>query len=359
MNIHLFTEHDLDSPGRYLDSGAIRHGAFPYGADRLSQLGNSLSWSRISGPSRLTERAWTALEHRTRAYPRRGLTRLRAIQRSDVMLALLEPNASFPAWARRHHIPPFHSTPLALWSCWAAEELLTGTEQRRRQLLALLQECDVVYFLSRNQQDIFAGYGVPEEKLQCIDFGINPDLFPRQQEQRTIDVVSVGLDRGRDYDTLIEAARGVSWDVVIKTSEGFRPSTSHLPPNVQLGGPVSFDEYRCLLQKAKIVVVPSKKMAYPSGQSVALQAASTGAPVVTARTSALQHYFTDGIDSRLYEPGDHLDLRRCINGLYDNAELRTSIGERAAQLVRESFTEELMWTQVHEDLSQRVTPEVG
>ena len=281
----------------------------PFGAEALEGMGHDLIVPRGTP---LPARSRDVVHHRWGV--RIDQLGWREARRADLVLAYLEPNIAYPGTLRRIPWSPLRRTPLIGIFCWAAEELLTADEQRRRRLRRMLAACDVVAFFSRNQEEIFVEHGVPRDRLVVLPFGIDTSQFSGTtgDDARDIDLLSVGWDRGRDYKTLARAVDGIGVrTTVVAPPERF---AGRLPPEMDLVGTVSHPEYRALLRRARVVVVPTRDLAYPTGQTVAMEAAAAGCAVVVSRTEAMGDYFTDGTTAEMPEVGDVVDLRERISG---------------------------------------------
>lgn len=103
------------------------------------------------------------------------------------------------------------------------------------------------------------------------------------------DIVAIGVDRGRDFQTLIEAVRDTDLRLHLHT----RPDISRRmsPPNVVNHGTVSIERYREILRHAAIVAVPPHPMAYPTGQTVAMETAAAGCCIMLTDSSQIREYF--------------------------------------------------------------------
>ena len=265
----------------------------PFGAEALDRLGYDMV---VPGSTPLPRKVRDVAHHRWGV--RVDQLGLREARRADLVLAYLEPNIAYPGALRRIPWSPLHRTPLVGMFCWAAEELLTADEQRRRRVKRMLAACDVVAFFSRNQEDIFVEHGVARERLVALPFGIDTSQFSRAtgDDDRDLDLLSVGWDRGRDYETLARAVEGTGVrTTVVAPPHRFAPDP---PSEMDFVGTVSHPEYRSLLRRARVVVVPTHDLAYPTGQTVAMEAAAAGCAVVVSRTAAMGDYFTDGATAR-------------------------------------------------------------
>ena len=157
-------------------------------------------------------------------------------------------------------------------------------------------------------------------------------------------MVAIGSDRGRDYPTLLEAVRGTELAVDLYCREG-NLEGAEPPAGVRFLGTVPFDGYKELLRRVSVVLIPTKVMAYPTGQTVALEAAATGATVVVTDTPAMREYFSEET-AMLVAPGDVQGWRDALRRLRDDQQLCRNLGMRASQHVRSRYTYLAMWQQV-------------
>jgi glycosyltransferase involved in cell wall biosynthesis len=326
-----------------------RPGLRPYGMERLEELGYSLRSVPMNPGGRLA----TALEHRTGRRFARAVAAHGVARRSDLVLAVLEQWAWAPGMLRRVPGSGYGRTKLVGVACWAAEELSSGDEQRRRQASALLGRCDLVAFWSTNQTEIFREHGFAAERLVPLTFGVGTAYFSRDPAgERDLDVLAVGVDRGRDYATLAAAMTGSAVRVEVVT----RPDSLagiDLPANVHVRGPVSPRAYADLLRRARVVVVPTHDLAYPSGQTVALEAAASGAAVVVSSTAAMREYFADGSTALMPPVGDPGALRHAIESLVADEELRLRVARAGHAHVLAHHDSARMWTELDEALKDR------
>lgn len=313
----------------------------PYGAGMLSDLG-----VRVLRPG---PRAWIPAKLHRLVHHRWGV-QLSQVGfalpwRVDAVLAYLEPNMGFPALGKKIPGSTFRST--ALWGifCWAAEDLTSGSEEQRSAALRLLRACDHVVCFSSNQVPIFTAAGIEAHRVHVVPFGVDTTAVGEQGSSRDIDVLAVGWDRGRDYRTLADAVRGTGRTVELVTKPttlaGLDPA-----PEMHLRGTVPFHEYLELLGRSKVVVVPTRTLAYPTGQSVALEAAAAGCAVVVSDTPAMREYFTPGRTALMPPVGDAAALREAIERLLADDDLRGDLVARARPHVRASYDRRHMWEAV-------------
>ncbi len=102
------------------------------------------------------------------------------------------------------------------------------------------------------------------------------------------------------------------------------------------------DEVRDLYGGAAAVVVPTKDVPQPSGQSVTLQAMACARPVVLTRTRGLwaPESLRDGQNVVLTAPADSEALARSVRFLLDDERRASAIGTSARDTVLSEATVE-------------------
>jgi hypothetical protein len=354
--IALLEEHDPALWERRWRAGHAST-AKPYGVDRLEERG--LKLLQAPGPTtRLGQKTQDVLDHRAGfpvAGPLRGVAN---IAQADLTLALLEQYTRLAVILRRHFVPPFRGRPLVTTSCWLGERLVRADAEARRHLVHQYGLVDLVTVWSHNQVEILEDAGFRMGSVRAIPFGVNAEWFTLETGARPIDVLAVGMDAGRDYATLMDAVRGQDVRVLLVCNEANLRGLE-VPTNVTIHGPVPHHEYRALLQRAKLVVVPTKSLAYPTGQSVTLEASACGACVVVTDTLPMREYVQQGVTGTLVPEGDPAALLAALTGLLADDERRERLAWAGAERVRSCFTTRVMWDAVAELLVEHgwVRPE--
>lgn len=316
----------------------------PYGIDRLPELGYELLEVRPAS-GRLHTKLRDVVEHRSGMPWDKTLRSIPQAWRSDLVLAFLERQALTAAAFKRHGLPPYAGRPLAMVSCWLADELRAMDAAARRRIVASYEGVDLTLVLSENQVDVMVDAGFREGSVEAVSFGYAPSQFPHASASgRTRPVVAVGFDRGRDYATLVEAVRGTGIPVDLYCHPGNIEGID-LPPEITFHGVVPFGEYRQVVASAQVVAVPTREMTYPSGQSVALEAGATGACLVITNTPALREYVSEGT-ALLCPPGNAGAWRAALTLATRDPGLRAELGEAAASDFSSRFTYLQMWQQI-------------
>ncbi|RYC05823.1 glycosyltransferase family 4 protein [Nocardioides zhouii] len=339
----VLSEHDLDAWGERFARHEVPS-ALPYGADALTDLGWSLSGARRAVDPRW--RRWRdVVEHRAGFPLERAIRGARDARRADVVLALLEQQGAAASVMRRAKLPPYGSTPLVVWSVWLADELRSAGPEQRRRLVNRYAGADLITHMSVHETEVFEEAGIVRDRTLAVRFGVNDDFYTPGTGERDIDLLAVGQDRGRDYATLFDAVRGT--DLVLHlVCKPDNVAGLDVPDNVEMRGVVPLTEYRSLLRRARVVAVPTHDLAYPTGQSVALEAAASGSCVAVTGTRAMRDYFEDGVTGRLVEVGDVDGWRNLLVELREDEAQRARLGTAARNSAETRFSARLMWADI-------------
>lgn len=310
----------------------------PYCVQMLMDEGVDL-WTVQPAKGRFHRKLRDVIEHRTGVRADLSIRGLVSAFRVDGVVALLEDKAILPSLLKQWKIPPYSRRPLAVISCWWAEELTTGDEVTRGKIRKALRGVDRIFCFSRNQAAIFEQAGVPAHKVTPVLFGVDPDFYSPGHATRDFQVVSAGVDRGRDYESLLAAAEllpDIRFDIFTKTG---RIAGSDVPPNVTVHGTVTMEEHRDNLRSAALVVIPTHDLAYPTGQSVLLEAMACGACTAVTATPAMNDYIDDGVTNLALPIGDPNGIAAVIRRAMESAEDRQRIARagRAAAVDRFHF----------------------
>lgn len=331
----------------------------PYRIDHLEECGIRLHWT--DAPHR---RPWTwpPVAAAVRAQHRLGPPLLQTVAlaprlaRCPVTLAMFESEANALAVLRRAGVPPFRRTRLAVIACWLAE-LLPGLPARRRAWYRLAYEqVDRLFFFSSNQRPILAEHlGLDDERLRFVPYGVDDEYFRPAGGAGGGFVLAAGRDRGRDWPTTFEAVRGTGLRMKVLC----RPrelAGLDIPTEVEVVGYVDRAAYRDLLDRAEAVVVATHERAYPSGQSVFLEAMAMAKPCVVTETPAMADYLRPGTNAVGVPRGDAAALREALVRLGADPDLRSRLGTAAAADVRSRLTARRMWHTIGAELKALARP---
>jgi glycosyltransferase involved in cell wall biosynthesis len=324
----------------------------PYRIDHLASHGFKLRWTdavhSASWQGSWLSRPVSWLESHSFPLAQTALM-APAIARSAIVLAMFESEANAAALLRSP-LPRHPRSSMAIISCWLAEILSTGSGARRAAYRHAYRNIDLVYCFSENQVPILVDVlGGDPARVRFVPFGIDDETFAPTMGPGGEYILVVGRDRGRDWPTTFSAVRDIGLPVKVCC----RPSDIaglDVPSNVDLVGYVERDQYRRLLGDALAVLVVTRPVLYPSGQSVLLEAMAMGKAVLVTDTPALRGYFRDGETALAAPASDAGRIRERLLELVGDDRMRARLGEAGRVAVEERFSARAMWSTIAGDL---------
>lgn len=203
------------------------------------------------------------------------------------------------------------------------------------------------FFGSADRDEALARYGVDPAQTSVFAFGVDTDFWcPDHHVSQTDNILAVGSDPSRDYQTLLSA----DFDGHLRILTRLNVSVAPHRENVEVingslqSGALSDFALRDLYRSAQIVAVPLQDVWQPTGQSVTMQAMACGRPVVLTRGRGLWNpsLLVDGENCLLVPPGDAAAWTTALKRLSDDPDLRARIGAAARKTAVENFSLEHM-----------------
>jgi len=249
-------------------------------------------------------------------------TSLPLIARSDVCLSIFEHHAD--VYRRVRAIARRILPPLVLVSCYLAQWLQHGSPAPRRRAVGIARSAQAITVFSSNQVAILTELaGIAPDRIVVVPYGIDTDFYTPgigAGHPSPGYVLAVGKDAGRDWGTFLAAAAQTPQIPYRLATASWMLEGLTVPPNVDFVGEVDHRTYRQLLRDSELVVLPTHDYAYPTGQSVLLEAMACGQPTIVANTSAMSDYVTPAV--RTYELADAADLSRAVADLWQQRATR-------------------------------------
>jgi hypothetical protein len=339
----LLSMHDLGRWSADAKRGPRPGGALPYGL-RCLQRDFSLTWSDAHQRGILRTRparAFGGAVRRGAPGLQGSMAGLLAIPRrpaADVALSVFENvGLGFARWQTLPHV---------MLTCWLAEDCQRMSALQLRSVRRSVRSISTVAVFSANQVSVLREFlALEPERIGVVPFGVDTQYYDPSAVRGQAGgggLVAVGGDPRRDYATLAEAVRIADVPVTLVCYPRNIVGVD-LPPQVKVDYGIDHGAYRKLLASADLVVTPTTAPAYPSGQSVVLEAMSMGRATLTTASPAMREYVTDGVNGVLVPARDPAALARQIKALLADDDRRKSLGAAAAQTVRENFGLEQMW----------------
>jgi len=183
---------------------------------------------------------------------------------------------------------------------------------------------------------------VPVEKFQFVQY--HETLYGKFTAS-TGDYIFAGGDPNRDYDSLIEAVRGLPVRLVICARNKRHFDGIQIPENVEImsATPERFNELLAGSRMAVVALKPGKL--HSGGHTVVVNALTMGKPLVIAEDGSLKSYVTPGVDALMVPAGDYQALRNAITNILNDNGLAQRLSENA-KLSSARFTPEAFFSRV-------------
>lgn len=320
---------------------ARRHGAgevpdrSPYGLHQLAEHGIDVQFSSrdLSESPWVVQRAARAVRHRTGGYE---LLESSRFTDADAVLAYDE-RTGVPALLRG-------GAPVAAgigWLTTRANASRVHAELARIALpraAAVWAQCSAVLPLMAQE------WNVAPERLHFIPLGIDTDFYAVQPlPERAHIVMSAGEDRFRDHGTLVRAVASVRE----RLPDAHLELASSLPFDAPEGLATVHTErlngrIRDLYQRSGIVAIALHPTVTGSGLTVVLEAMASGRPLVVTDNPGISDYVQHGETGLLVPPNDPDAFAAALELLMRDDDARIEMGRRAAEVVRERFSTQIM-----------------
>lgn len=311
--------------------------ATPFGIDELGRHGVDVAFRPV-----LTGRVPNAVARRVRDraggleyFEAVAFHRNRLRRSADVVLCWDE-FTGIPAVAMPGSLPVISGV-----------QLLTDPQNRSRRFIRrarrALKRMDAVFVQALPQLPVMRDeWGVPEQKLKFVPFGVDGGWFrPADGEIDRDRVASVGDDSHRDHETLIKAVSDV---------RRRRPGTRlELATQLDVDLPADLGtlhrghlgpKRREYYGRANVVAVATRPNIHGSGMSVILEAMACGRPYVVTESEGLAGYIKHGHDGLVVPPGDVDMFANAVHALMSDPERADAMGVAGrARLERELTTD--------------------
>ena len=151
-------------------------------------------------------------------------------------------------------------------------------------------------------------------------------------------IVSMG-SANRDYETLVEAARGTGIKTVIISKKAIVDGIPEHPDLLKLAN-LTAEECRNILGGAEMNIVPISSTRTAAGQVTFITSMSMGIPTIATRCVGSVDYIQDWKTGVLVDPGDTAALRQAIETLWRDQALRLRIGEAGRNYAHEHLSDQ-------------------
>lgn len=180
----------------------------------------------------------------------------------------------------------------------------------------LFKSIDRFVVYSRNEIDTYAAYfQIDRARIDFLRWEMD---LPASVETPGLPekyVCSVGGE-GRDYQTLMEAARQAPDINFVVVTRHYNIPPSPLPPNVIVLVDVAVENFWSIVKKCRFVVIPLRDEKTNCGHITLVGSLMLGRPIVATRSDGIADYVDDDRNALLVEPQNAVALRQAIEKLW-------------------------------------------
>jgi len=214
---------------------------------------------------------------------------------------------------------------------------------KRRLLLSLLREADGVIFFNQSDKAAVVSHApFLAERSFVVPMGVDTHYHKPTHDGREGFYLSVGRDNGRDYRTVIEAAKKLTHEKFVIVCLPRNVAGLEIPPNVTIRHDIPRTELQSLYARARALLLilhdaSNSEGTQSSGPTVLLEAMAIGIPIIVSRKEYVREYGDDGTDMLMVDFYDADAIVHCIARLSDSA-LRSSLARSARAKAEARFS---------------------
>lgn len=189
----------------------------------------------------------------------------------------------------------------------------------------------------REVEDYSKEFGIPKEKLRFFPYHTTCEVYDCPVKKG--DYIFSGGNRDRDYETLVEAVKGLKVKTIIATNNNSLLEGIELPENIEVISATD-PQFFELLAGSRMVVLPMREgLLHSGGQQTFLNAMYWEKPVIVTDPEGAKDYIENGKTGILVKPGEPEALRKAILYLLENPEESEKIGAEAKRKAQELTTD--------------------
>lgn len=183
--------------------------------------------------------------------------------------------------------------------------------------------------------------GIPAHKMQTLQYSDwGSTISPEEVQQQHGNYYFAGGYTNRDYEPVIEVFKKNGRRLIIVGSVMNQGLSEELPNNITILKDIPKREFAQLLNKAKVCILPMKKITGASGQMVLLNYMKNGKPIIASDVPSVHEYVKDEESAIFYNTAK--DLEEAVERVENSLALRTSLGKQAIAAYQRNFSKDVL-----------------
>ena len=241
--------------------------------------------------------------------------------------------------------------------CFSMSAYYQNFNKIERKLFSWVQKDLIFISISRYDYKILQDKLAPSHHY-LVEFGIDTNFWKMDEEIEEEYYFAIGMDKSRDWDTLIEAFRNRKEKLMMINNKDYTniaANITHINGSFYKNNSLSDEDIRDYYKKAKAVIIPLVETGQPSGQSVCLQAMAMKKPIIITDTSGLwSKKLKNKENSFLVKEKDSKSINDTIEFIEQDKNKAKEIANNGYELVQKYFT----YKQFVENLEDIIEKEV-
>lgn len=185
-------------------------------------------------------------------------------------------------------------------------------------------------YLKRHQYDA---------PISLIGYNVDDEFFKPEKAPLEDYILSVGDDISRDYQTLIAACKAIPLKLIIKSNQYIAETTNTTPNKFfQIKERLSSADYRSLIAKAKVVVLPLENIEHAGGITFLFETMAMGKPLVITQSSISDDFVINGVNGLVVPTRDVPAMQAAILRLLKDPDLAVNYGNRLRITLEQKYT---------------------
>jgi glycosyltransferase involved in cell wall biosynthesis len=213
---------------------------------------------------------------------------------------------------------------------------------KRRVIAWVLRRASRFVVFSSMEKALYAHhFCLPLDRIDFVPWAAKPLLGTTcPPGMPTGDFVCAIGSQGRDYATLIEAARQLPEIPLVVVVNPENLQGIEVPPHVKVYTRIPIEQVGGILNRSRFMVLPLATSEVPCGHVTLVSAFHAGKAVIVTGSTGVQDYVQDGRNGLTVPPKAPREMAKAMRELWQSPDTCQTLGAQGAAYAREQCTEE-------------------